>query len=74
MQLKIGDKIIALTIQGDNVTGTVTTILENTVILFCGLTSYVVLKKDLKKKGYKFTKMAKGGRGIVFSSNKNFKK
>lgn len=73
MQLKIGDEISAMTIQGDNVTGTVTAILENTVILFCGLTNHVVSKKELKKKGYKFAKITKGAKSIVVSSNRNLK-
>lgn len=46
MQLKIGDEISVMTIQGDTITGTVTAILENTVILFCGLTNHVVSKKN----------------------------
>lgn len=73
MQLKIGDEISAMTIQGDNVTGTVTAILENTVILFCGLTNHVVSKKELKKEGYKFAKITKGAKSIVVSSNRNLK-
>lgn len=46
MQLKIGDEISVMTIQGDTITGTVTAILENTVILFCGLANHVVSKKN----------------------------
>lgn len=71
MKLDIGDKITANSIQGDNVVGNVTTILENTVILFCGLTSYVVSKKELKKQGYKFTKKKKGSKPIQFASVKS---
>lgn len=73
MQLKIGDELSAMTIQGENVTGTVTAILENTVILFCGLTNHVVSKKDLKKVGYKFAKIAKRAKTVVVSSNRNLK-
>lgn len=46
MQLDIGDTISAHSIQGNNVTGNVTAILENTVILFCGLTNHVVKKMN----------------------------
>ena len=73
MQLVIGDTITALSIQGNNVTGNVTAILENTVILFCGLNNHVVSKKELKKQGYKFTKVVKGTKSIVVSSNRNLK-
>ena len=73
MQLVIGDEISAMTIQGDNVTGNVTAILENTVILFCGLNNHVVSKKKKKKQGYKFAKVVKGSKSIVVSSNRNLK-
>lgn len=73
MQVDIGDKISAHSIQGNNVTGNVTAILENTVIIFCGLTNHVVSKKDLKKQGYKFAKVVKGSKSIVVSSNRNLK-
>lgn len=73
MQVDIGDKISAHSIQGNNVTGNVTAILENTVILFCGLNNHVVLKNELKKQGYKFAKVVKGSKSIVVSSNRNLK-
>lgn len=73
MKLKINDTITAMTVQGDTITGTITTILENTVILFCGLTNHVVSKKELEKKGYKFEKIVKGTKTIVVSSNRNLK-
>lgn len=74
MNLNIGDKITSVSIQGDDITGDVTSILENTVILFCGLNNYVVSKKNLKKQGYKFTKVGKGVKSIFISSNRNLKK
>ncbi|WP_317945505.1 hypothetical protein [Carnobacterium maltaromaticum] len=73
MQLDIGDKISVSSIQGNNVTGNVTAILENTVILFCGLMNHVVSKKDLKKQGYKFAELVKVSKSIVVSSNRNLK-
>ena len=73
MQLHVGDKITASSIQGNNVTGNVTAILENTVILFCELNNHVVSKKELKKQGYKFTKVAKGAKSIVVSSDRKLK-
>lgn len=73
MQLDIGDKITARSIQGKNVTGNVTAVLENTVILFCGLTNHVVSKRELKMQGYKFTKVAKRSKSIVVSRNRNLK-
>ena len=73
MKLKINDKITAMTVQGDTITGTVTAILENTVILYCGLTNHVVSKKELEKEGYKFEKIAKRTKTIVVSSNRNLK-
>lgn len=71
MHLDIGDKITAISIQGNNVTGNVTAILENTVILFCEVTNHVVSKNELKKQGYKFTAVVKGPKSIVVSSNRN---
>ncbi|WP_157455700.1 hypothetical protein [Carnobacterium maltaromaticum] len=59
MYLDIGKNIRATSIQGNNITGNVTAVLDNTVILFSGATSHVVLKSDLKKQGYKFVKAAK---------------
>lgn len=73
MQVDIGDKISAHSIQANNVTGNVTAILENTVILFCGLNNHVVSKNELKKQGYKFAKVVKGSKSIVVSSNRNLK-
>lgn len=73
MQVDIGNKISAHSIQANNVTGNVTAILENTVILFCGLNNHVVSKKELKKQGYKFKNVVKGTKSIVVSSNRNLK-
>lgn len=73
MKLSIGDRISASSIPGKNVTGNVTAILENTVILFCGLNNHLVSKEELKKQGYKFKKEVKGGKSIVVSSNRNLK-
>ena len=73
MKLKIGDKITATTIQGDNVTGNVTAILENTVILFCVFTNHVVSKTELKNQGYEFAKTAKRAKTVVLSSSRNLK-
>ncbi|WP_157456864.1 hypothetical protein [Carnobacterium maltaromaticum] len=74
MHLGIGEKVSATSIQGNNVTGNVTAILENTVIVYCGAANHVVKKKELKKQGYKFVKAAKGAKTIVVSSNRNLKK
>lgn len=49
MYLDIGDKITAISIKGNNVTGNIMAILENTVILFCDLEPYIVLKKRFRK-------------------------
>lgn len=73
MQLKIGDKVTSVSIQKNNVTGNVTAILENTVILLCGLTTHLVLKNELKKQGYKFSKVVKGSKTIAISSNRKLK-
>ena len=73
MQVDIRDKISASSIQGNNVTGNVTAILENTVILFCGLNNYLVSKNELKKQGHKFAKVVKRSKSIVVSSNRNLK-
>lgn len=73
MYLDIGDKITAISIKGNNVTGNITAILENTVILFCGLEPYLVLKKDLEKQGYKLPEVEKHPKSIVISSNRNIK-
>lgn len=70
MKLEKGDKITAISIQGNNITGNVTAILENTVILFCGLNNHVVSKNELKKQGYKFAKSTKGSKPIKFASKK----
>lgn len=73
MQLNIGDKITANSVQGNNVTGNVTVILENTVILYCGLTNHLVSKNDLKTQGYKFVAVVKRSKSVVVSSNRNLK-
>lgn len=74
MNLGIGDIVAAISIQGNNITGNVTAILENIVIISCGLNNHVVSKKDLEKQGYKFIKAKKKLAGIVISSNRNLDK
>lgn len=73
MHLELGDKITTSSIQKKSVSGNVTAILENTVILLCGLNNHVISKKDLKKQGYKFKKAVKRSKSMVISSNRNLK-
>lgn len=73
MYLDKDEKITTTSIQGDNVTGKVTSILENTVIISCGSTNYVISKKKLEIQGYKFSKKIKKTKQINISVNRNLK-
>lgn len=55
MILTIGQEISATNIQGESVTGIVTAILENTVILSQSFSNDLVSKELLKNQGYTFT-------------------
>lgn len=54
MLLVIGQEISTTSIQGEVVTGSISAILENTIILTCQTNSYVVSKNSLLQNGYFF--------------------
>lgn len=54
MLLVIGQEISTTSIQGEVVTGSISAILENTIILTCQTNSYVVSKNSLLQNGYLF--------------------
>lgn len=70
MLLTNGQKISATNVQGEQVTGIVTAILENTVVVSQGFTNELVPKKILKSQGYTFTKKNAGPKAINVRSIK----
>lgn len=71
MLLTIGQEISATNIQGESVTGIVTAILENTVILSQSFSNDLVSKELLKNQGYTFTpKKNAGPKSINIQSTK----
>lgn len=70
MLLTNGQEISSINVHGEHVTGIVTAILENTVIVSQSFTNELVPKEILKTQGYTFTKKNAGPKTINVRSTK----
>ncbi|GGD04503.1 hypothetical protein [Enterococcus wangshanyuanii] len=65
MKLTKGETVTVQTLSGKEVTGEVFSILDNTVIVLCGIDKYVVKKQQLKQQGYSFSKIKRPAFSVV---------
>ncbi|MCO6019376.1 hypothetical protein CKN86_13275 [Carnobacterium divergens] len=70
MLLTTGQEISATNVHGEQVTGIVTAILKNTVIVSQSFTNELVPKEILKTQGYTFTNKNTGPKAINVRSTK----
>lgn len=65
MELIIGTEVTVQTLSGEEITGEVFKILDNTVIVASGIEKYVVKNDQLKQQGYKMAKVKRPAFSVV---------